>query len=110
MPVFSRKPPHFHPAHDELVGELVRHLQPAEGDVLPELPRIIEESVRLSPALRVFVIWDRWHGVAERERDEIILEAYDQARGRPEMARIAVVRGLTPQEALELGATHLLKD
>lgn len=110
MPVIPRKPSYYHPEHDELVGELVRHLRPAEDDSLPSFPRIIEESVRLSPALRVFVIWDRWQGVQTRERDEIILEAYDQARGRNEMARIAVVRGLTPNEALEIGANHFLED
>jgi hypothetical protein len=93
-----------------MVQELIRHLKATEGDDLPEQPRIIEETVPLSHALRVFVIWDRWAEIIEdRERDEMILEAYDQALGRQAMANISVVRGLTPGMALEIGATHLLK-
>ncbi len=109
MPVI-RKKPRQHAEHEAMVRELVRHLKATEDEVLPEQPRIIEETVPLSHALRVFVVWDRWTEIAEqRERDEIILEAYDQALGRESMARISVVRGLTRPETLEIGATHLLK-
>lgn len=109
MPVI-RKKPRQHPQHDALVVELVRHLKAVADEELPEQPRIIEESVPLSHALRVFVIWDRWSELDEsQERDQIILEAYDQALGREAMSRIAVVRGLTAAEALDIGATHLLK-
>jgi hypothetical protein len=109
MPVI-RKKPQQNPQHDVMVQELVRHLKAAAGDELPEQPRIIEETVPLSHAVRVFVIWDRWSEIAEeRERDEMILEAYDQALGRQAMANISVVRGLTPRMALEIGATHLLQ-
>lgn len=108
MPRIHKKP-RQHPAHDALVQEIVHHLRAAEGDALPEQPRIIEEQVSRSPALRVFVIWDRWEEIAdERERNEIILEAYERALGRETMAHIAVVRGLTSRMALEIGATHLL--
>ena len=107
MPVIQRKPSRQHPEHDALVAELVRHLKPAPDDLLPEFPRIIEERVPLSRALRVLVLWDRWQSVREIERSEIILEAYDQARGREAMLQISVATGVTANEALQLGMTEL---
>ena len=103
MPVIQRKPSRQHPEHDALVRELVRHLAPAADDELPAFPRIVEEAVPLSRALRVFVLWDRWGSVRDIERSEIILEAYDKARGREEMLKISVASGLTPTDAQRLG-------
>jgi len=103
MPVVRRNPTHRHPNHDALVHEIVRHLKD-EPD-LPELPRIVEETVTLSPALRVYVLWDQWDSVRDVERSEIILQAYDQARGRAAMLQISVASGVTPAEALQLGMT-----
>jgi hypothetical protein len=107
MPVIQRKPSRQHPEHDALVRELVRHLAPAADDELPAFPRIVEEAVPLSRALRVFVLWDRWESVRDIERSEIILEAYDQARGREAMLQISVASGVTPTEAMQLGMTEL---
>lgn len=105
MPVVRRSPSNRHPEHDALVQELVRHLRD-EPD-LPTLPRIVEETVPLSPTLRVYVLWDRWESVRDIERSEIILQAYDQARGREAMLQVSVASGLTPSEAARLGLTDL---
>lgn len=90
-----------HPDHNNLVAELVRHLKDEPN--LPEFPKIIEEPVRLSSTLRVYVFWDAWGSVPELERSEIILEAYEQARGKQEMLRVSVAMGLTPLEGKQLG-------
>jgi hypothetical protein len=101
MPVIKRKLHAEHPKHAELVAELVRHLQGGPG--LPEMPRIIEEDDALSKTTRVYVLWDEWGSVTERERSEIILEAYQQAFDQQTMLRITVAMGVTPAEAASLG-------
>lgn len=101
MPVIKRKLRAEHPDHQKLVDELVRHLKD-EPD-LPELPRIIEEDDRLSNNMHVYVLWDAWNSVTERERSEIILEAYKKARGQEEMLRVTIAMGVTPLEAKNLG-------
>jgi len=101
MPVIKRKLHAAHPDHHKLVDELVRHLQQAND--LPEYPRIVEEDDRLSQNMHVYVLWDLWGSVSERERSEIILEAYEQARGKVEMLRVSVAMGLTPIEAARMG-------
>ena len=101
MPVVRRSPSNRHPHHDALVDELVRHIRGEPN--LPEFPRIIEETVPLSPSIRVHVLWDEWESVRDVERSEIVLEAYDRARGREEMLKISVASGLTPRDAQRLG-------
>jgi hypothetical protein len=101
MPVVKRKLHSEHPDHHKFLCELIRHLKEKEG--LPEYPRIIEEDDRLSQNMHVYVLWDAWASVSERERSEIILEAYEQARGKDEMLRISVAMGVTPIEAARMG-------
>lgn len=101
MPVVRKKlGPKGHPNHDQFVAELVRHLK--GGENLPEYPKIVEEEVPLSKNFRVYVSWNDWGSVSDQERSEIILEAYQQARGVPEMLRISVAMGLTPLQAKQL--------
>lgn len=101
MPVIKKRlGPKDHPDHKRLVNELVRHLGGGPG--LPAFPKIVEEDVRLSNNFRVYVSWDDWASVPDTERSEIILEAYRQAKGVPEMLRISVAMGLTPLEARQL--------
>lgn len=69
----------------------------------PHSRKLSSEEVSLSNNFRVYVSWDDWASVPEIERSEIILEAYKQARGVPEMLRISVAMGLTPLEARQLG-------
>jgi hypothetical protein len=102
MPVIKKRlGPRSHPQHDHFVAELARHLEGAPN--LPAFPKIVEEEVRLSNNFRVYVSWDDWASVPEPERSEIILEAYRQVRGMPEMLRISVAMGMTPLEARQLG-------
>jgi len=101
MPVEKRNLRKSHPSHPKMVAELVKHL--GDDASLPPAPRIIEEEDRLSRSMHVYVFWDEWQSVPEQERSEIILEAYQEARGQQEMLRITVAMGLTPLEAKNLG-------
>jgi len=57
VPVIKRRAgARNHPDHIKLLEELVRHLQ--DGPDLPPFPKIIEEDIRLSDNLRVYVLWD----------------------------------------------------
>lgn len=104
MPVVHRRNnPRHHPDHDALVAEIERHLRAADNEQLPPEPRIVIEEARLTKNLRVYVLWRRWESVKETERSEIILDAYERVYGVPEMLRISVAMGLTPEDARELG-------
>lgn len=103
MPVFRHAPSRTH-QHHELVAELARHLEPAPGEPLPPQPEIYEEEVPgTRPLLRVWVVWGAWANLSELERSQIILEAYERARGRKAMLGVSIAAGLTPREAEELG-------
>jgi hypothetical protein len=103
MPLIKRTAKTQHPRHAELVAELVRHLRDEPN--LPQMPKILQEEDRRSSTLQAYVVWAEWDGIDERERSEIILDAYLEACGKAEMLRITVAMGVTPLEAKQLGLT-----
>lgn len=108
MPYIQRKLDRdLDPKHFELVETLRRELQPPTlGSNLINVlsaPVIIEEQMRNSNYLQVFVKWDRWLGVRENHRTAAILDAYEKALGTGYAARIVMALGLTSAEAAELG-------
>jgi hypothetical protein len=66
-------------------------------------PLIDEFVLPKTGALRVTVVWDKWAGVTDGERAEVILKAYEQAEGTEFVNNIALASGLTAPEAVELG-------
>lgn len=68
-------------------------------------PNIIEQPGP-SGALHLYVIWDKWAGIPQIERSEVILGAYKDVRGVEAAATVTVAAGLTKKEAKELGV-HL---
>jgi hypothetical protein len=101
MPVIKKSLHSNHPNHTMLVDELCRHL--GNDPNLPAMPRIVEADDRISKNMHVYVLWDAWDSVSERERSEIILESYEKSRGTQEMLRISVAMGVTPLDAQRLG-------
>ena len=95
------------PNHAQLVGVLRQELKPKTlvQDVFKDknAPVIIEEQMRSSERLQIYVTWAGWSGVREDHRTSAILDAYEQELGPEYARRIVVAMGLTPDEAKELG-------
>lgn len=85
--------------HLTLVGDLAEELIHAHES---GQPRIEEETFPKTNLRKVFVLWDKWEDVAEVDRSEVILQAYERAEGKESRERIALVSGWTFPEAYEL--------
>jgi hypothetical protein len=70
-------------------------------------PLIVEEQ---SPTggLRLYVVWKAWEEFGQRERSEIISEAYRAAHGAAKVISrpLVLAIGLTPQEAKTMNLTY----
>jgi len=88
------------PRHPGLTAELVAELR---ADRAAGQPRIEEQHFPTTSAIRVSVFWDKWAGLPDEERSEVILQAYEQVEGRAYRDRIALAFGLTLPEAHESG-------
>lgn len=90
-------PPVVHP---ELATALVEELrnERAFGQ-----PTIDEQHFPETGAIRVMVVWDRWEGLSDAQRMDVILAAYEQAEGAEVRKRIALAIGVTVPEAADSG-------
>jgi hypothetical protein len=86
--------------HAKLVQELAKELRQPSGR---RMPYVLEEEVPATGLRTVTVIWDRWKGVREEDRSDIILGAYEATEGKKSADSVAIATGLTPEEALALG-------
>ena len=71
-------------------------------------PVLIEEPTNMGEYKRLFVIWSRWDGISHRERTEIILKAYQNARGMEAASNVTLATGWTPREAADRGIHYVL--
>jgi len=101
MPVIKKKLHQEHPDHQAMLEIMIRHLKDKGGD--EKFPRIIEDENSLTKSMNVYVFWDRFGSMTIQERAELILEAYENAKGQAEALRISVAMGLTPLEEQTLG-------
>ena len=100
MPLRRRRLAPPPPGANGLREELLKEWRnPSEN--APE-PVIIEEPQGAQGAVHVYVIWSRWSGLNDRERSEIIVDAFEELRGSEEAVRLSVAMGLTPDEAKRL--------
>jgi hypothetical protein len=66
-------------------------------------PIIIAEPPEPQPISRLFVIWDDWAHLSQQDRSELIMNAYEHAKGLEEAVRISVAMGLTSAESARMG-------
>ncbi len=92
------------PLHHDLLRRLTKEWRdPQEG--IKE-PIIIEESERQQAPTHLYVIWNEWSSLSQNDRSEIILDAYEQAKGRNFALNVTVAMGLTSQEAQRMGIEY----
>lgn len=104
MPVKKLTRPGPSPAAQALLNRLVdewRHPDPNATQ-----PIIVEESGGQAQPTHLYVIWDDWAPLGSIERSEVIMDAYEQVRGRASAVNVTVAMGLTPTEADRLGIRY----
>ena len=97
MPVrnlIARKP---NEARQQLVREIVNEWRFPSEDA--SQPIIIPEQSSTWSTRHVFVVWDKWEGIDQTERSEIIMDACEEHLGRDETLKVTVAMGLTKTEA-----------
>jgi hypothetical protein len=100
MPVKITHPSRLSADAVSLQEELIRELaDPKEYGQ----PLILERHMDREGAVHVYVIWDRLDECENRERSEIVLGAFEQARGEEFRKRILFALGLSVPEAVETG-------
>jgi hypothetical protein len=73
----------------------------------PRLPIIIKaQGDHRNPAIHLYVIWDRWQGLRQQERSEIIMDAYETSGIRDDILNVTVAMGLTHDEATQMGLQY----
>ncbi len=75
----------------------------------PNEPVIIEEPSEVGNYKRIYIIWSLWHGVSQRDRSTIILQAYQNTHSNQELENVTVATGYTPDEAANRGIRYELE-
>ena len=68
-------------------------------------PLIVLEGAKGQPQ-HVYVIWDQWQGLDQRQRSEIIMDVVEHLSGRHalrDLSLVTVAMGLTTEEAKRMG-------
>ena len=89
-------------SHPDLVAALATELRAGDAGT-PNGPQIFEEDLPQNRRY-VTVIWPEWTGIPPEDRGRIIGEAYEQAEGPQSRLSIGAALGLTPDEAVRIGA------
>lgn len=76
---------------------------PQEGNAEPV---IIEESVNQQAPENLYVVWEEWHGLSQRDRSRVILNAYERVQGRNFALNVTVAMGVTAAEAQQYGIEY----
>ena len=92
------------PAARALLNRLVDEWQRPDPNATQ--PIIIEESGGQNQPTHIYVVWDDWASLGSIERSEVIMEAYEEVRGRTGAINVTVAMGLTPAEADRLGIRY----
>ncbi len=82
--------------HENLVGQLVREWT---GGTQADEPLIVTEGGTQQSPKHVYVVWEAWCEMGQRERSEIIMDAAEQVYERDAAMEITVAMGLTKEEA-----------
>ena len=65
-------------------------------------PVIVETTDALRPQqapTHLYVFWDAWRDLSQRERSEIIMDVYEDVRGLAYARNVTIAMGLTLEEA-----------
>jgi hypothetical protein len=74
-------------------------------------PVLIEEEKAVRPGINsaprhLYVIWEEWADLPQRERSEIIMDAYAASHETSDVLKVTVAMGLTAAEARKMGIQY----
>ena len=70
-------------------------------------PIIIQEKAQYyNDLLHFYVIWSEWAEMPQRDRSNVILEAYKASHPNEAGMRVSIAMGLTPEEAKRMGIQY----
>jgi hypothetical protein len=69
-------------------------------------PVILIEKTGPYRSLHIYVVWDKWEGVSQIERSEIIMDAYERIHDLETALEVTLAMGLTPEEADSMGIKY----
>lgn len=104
MPLRQRQHPSPSPEARELLRRLLEEWRNPQED--RSEPVIIEEGGTGNLPTHLYVVWGDWGNLDQRERSEIIMDAYEQVRGTDASLRVSVAMGLTSVEASRMGIEY----
>jgi hypothetical protein len=104
MPIRQRKLASPHPKAPDLRLRLAEEWRHPNDTALE--PVIIEEAGIANRPTHLYVIWEEWGELNQQERSEIIMDAYEEVRGRDKALEVTVAMGLTPQEARRMNIDY----
>jgi len=88
------------PRYEELLAELAAELRDPQERADDQHPLILVDTIRQTGTQHVYVVWTKWpHLSSQRERSELIMEAYEKAKGVQDALKVVSAMGLTPDEA-----------
>lgn len=76
-------------------------------------PVIIETTNNLRPQstpTHLYVFWSAWSGLSQQQRSEMMMNVYEQVRGRASALNVTLAMGLTPEEAARMGIHYATSD
>jgi hypothetical protein len=66
-------------------------------------PLVIEHQFSSTDKKQIQVVWDRFDGIPEQDRSDLILSAFEQVEGKPNRDKILFASGFTVPEAAATG-------
>lgn len=103
MPI-GRLVPERNAEAETLRRRLIQEWETPGADPQPVLIEVAGD--RMSGSIHLYVIWDEWLPLNQRERSEIIMDAYEVTHTRLEILNVTVAMGLTASEADRMGVRY----
>jgi len=99
MPVRNYTPKH--PPQGKLIDQLVKEWRSQNSKA--KEPVILEEPNRKGEIEHIYVVWSDWAHLDRAARGEIIMDAAEKVKKLPDVMKITIAMGLTPDEADRYG-------
>ncbi len=83
---------------------LIQEWETPGADPQPVLIEAVGE--RMSGSKHLYIIWDKWASLDQRERSEVIMDAYVATHAPQQVLNVTVAMGLTVAEAGRMGIRY----
>jgi hypothetical protein len=89
------------PQQGQLVDRLAQEWE--SPDPTATEPVVLEERNPKGEVVHVYVVWSDWAQMSRENRGEVIMDAAERIKPIPDVLKITIALGLTPEEADRFG-------